>query len=259
MRIGIVGNGFIGRALAEFFRDAHELHVYDKFLSDYSAEQNKDLVNSCDFSFIAVPTPTPSGGSTCDLAAVEDVLGWLQTPACIKATIPPGTLERLAMYFPFPLAYSPEFIGERSGHEWDTVVSCGFVITAGDASVCDQVVAAYQQASSTTLRFCRASPRTAELCKYMANCFLATKVAFANQFLDIANMFAVDFEELRQLWLLDPRVGSSHTVVTRERGFGGRCLPKDLRAIVAATKPHGGAPILEAVAAYNDQVRKERP
>jgi UDPglucose 6-dehydrogenase len=91
----------------------------------------------------------------------------------------------------------------------------------------------------------------------MENCFLAAKVAFVNQFFDIAQALGVDFDELRRLWLLDPRVGPSHTMVTPERGFRGRCLPKDMAALIAAMRPLGGAPLLEAVQAYNDRICSE--
>lgn len=86
----------------------------------------------------------------------------------------------------------------------------------------------------------------------MENCFLATKVAFVNQFHDIAEAMKVDFIELRELWLADPRVGRSHSYVTEQRGFRGRCLPKDLRAMIAAMRAYGGAPLLEAGLAYNN-------
>lgn len=85
----------------------------------------------------------------------------------------------------------------------------------------------------------------------MENCFLATKVAFVNQFHDIALAFEVEFAELREMWLADPRIGASHTMVSEERGFRGRCLPKDLAALIAAMRPLGGAPLLEAVLSYN--------
>jgi UDP-glucose 6-dehydrogenase len=88
----------------------------------------------------------------------------------------------------------------------------------------------------------------------MENCFLATKVAFVNQFYDIAAKLGVDFAELRQLWLADPRIGPSHSSVTEERGFRGRCLPKDVSALVAEMKELGGAPLLEAVLEYNRRV-----
>jgi len=89
----------------------------------------------------------------------------------------------------------------------------------------------------------------------MENCFLATKVAFVNQFYDVASSLNIDFAELRELWLADPRIGRSHTMVTDERGFGGACLPKDMKAIVAAVNRFGGAPLLEAVIEYNEKIR----
>jgi UDP-glucose 6-dehydrogenase len=66
----------------------------------------------------------------------------------------------------------------------------------------------------------------------------------------------VDFEELRKLWLLDKRVGESHSRVTAERGFGGSCFPKDLQAIIGAMEANGGAPLLEALSGYNARVRR---
>jgi UDP-glucose 6-dehydrogenase len=88
----------------------------------------------------------------------------------------------------------------------------------------------------------------------MENTFLALKVAFVNQFYDIAEVFGVDFLELRKIWLADSRVGTSHSSVTPARGFRGRCLPKDLAAIVAAVRPMGGAPLLEALLSYNTEI-----
>lgn len=122
--------------------------------------------------------------------------------------------------------------------------------------VAELVRAAYDQVNGCPVEYYTTSARTAELCKYMENCFLATKVAFVNQFFDLADLFGVDFAELRRFWLLDSRISASHTEVTAERGFGGRCLPKDMRAIVAASKVlYGDAPLLRAVLNYNDSVR----
>jgi UDP-glucose 6-dehydrogenase len=95
--------------------------------------------------------------------------------------------------------------------------------------------------------------RTAELTKYMENAFLATKVAFCNQFYDLAGAMGVDYNELRELWLMDPRIGRSHTwVYPDDRGFGGKCLPKDLAAIIAASEAYGAdTELLKAVQRAN--------
>jgi UDP-glucose 6-dehydrogenase len=103
--------------------------------------------------------------------------------------------------------------------------------------------------------------RTAELTKYMENAFLALKVTFCNEFYDIAEAQGVDYNELRELWLLDPRIGRSHTfVLPFGRGFGGRCLPKDLNAIIHAARGAGvEAGLLEAVRDVNDAIRARNP
>jgi UDPglucose 6-dehydrogenase len=131
---------------------------------------------------------------------------------------------------------------------------CGFVIVGAPESLFDLVERAYKPALHPDTRIYRTTAIAAEICKYMENCFLATKVAFVNQFYDIAEAFHVDFQELRTLWLADPRIGESHTQVTGERGFRGRCLPKDISAMIVAMQPYGGAPLLEAIRAYNDSV-----
>ena len=67
----------------------------------------------------------------------------------------------------------------------------------------------------------------------MENCFLATKVTFCNEFYDIAQKMGIDYNQLRETWLFDSRIGRSHTFVYKNnRGYGGSCLPKDLSAMI---------------------------
>ena len=74
--------------------------------------------------------------------------------------------------------------------------------------------------------------KTAELAKYMENAFYATKVIFCNQFYDLAEAMDVNYDKLRETWLLDPRISRDHTFVYKDnRGYGGSCLPKDIGAI----------------------------
>jgi UDP-glucose 6-dehydrogenase len=120
--------------------------------------------------------------------------------------------------------------------------------------VCDL----YKRTFNSELEVRQTDARTAELTKYMENAFLALKVAFCNEVYDVAGATGVDYNELRELWLLDPRIGRSHTWVhPDDRGFGGRCLPKDLRALVAHARSAGEAPLLlEAVLEANARVRR---
>ena len=82
-------------------------------------------------------------------------------------------------------------------------------------------------------------PRAAEVVKYMVNSFLALKVAFSNEFYDLCQRVGADYDLVRELWVADGRIGSSHTIVTKERGYGGRCLPKDVAAVCASARASG--------------------
>jgi UDPglucose 6-dehydrogenase len=85
----------------------------------------------------------------------------------------------------------------------------------------------------------------AEIIKYMENAYLATKVTFVNEFFEICKAFDADWHTVREGWLLDPRFERSHSAVFPDnRGFAGRCLPKDMNAIIEAVRAAGYDPQL---------------
>ncbi len=256
MNIGIIGYGVVGRALAKVFGyESGNLHVrlYDKLLKGLNSPRHKAAIQACDVVFVAVPSPEAPDGS-CDVTSVEEVVSWVTAPMCLKSTVPPGTVDRLLAATGKRICFSPEYVGETRWHPWKGIDSHGFVIVGGEKSLCDLVVRAYQEHLGPLVRYYMTDAKTAELCKYMENSFLATKVAFVNQFYDLAQAYGVNYNELREVWLADERIGRSHTIVTEERGYRGRCLPKDIAAIIQAAKTVGGAPLLEAVDRYNDEV-----
>ena len=253
MKIGIAGHGVVGCAVERFLsRDPQlEVAIFDKFQLPYNSQRQKEAVSACNLVFICVPTPIGRDGASCDVSAVVECVSWIDAPMCIRSTIPPGTVDRLAAATGKSIVFSPEYLGEQPGHPWRNESDCGFLIVGGPPATCELVRSLYAALSASNLQYYCTTARTAELCKYMENCFLATKVSFVNQFFDIAQALDVNFDELRTLWLADTRIGSSHSSVTAERGFRGRCLPKDISALVAAMKPYGGSPLLKAVMEYN--------
>ena len=95
-----------------------------------------------------------------------------------------------------------------------------------------KVVQILQHVYDGTHSFRITDSRTAELAKYMENSYLAMKVSFCQQFFDIAEKTGVCYEELRELFTLDPRVDASHTFVYRDRPYwDSHCLNKDVRAV----------------------------
>ena len=256
MTIGIVGYGVVGRALAKIFggeSSGQELRIYDKGLPGLNDAKSKSAIQTCDLVFVAVPTPESTDGA-CDISAVREVVEWVKPPMCLKSTVPPGTVNNLVTGTGKKVCFSPEYVGETKWHPLKEIETHGFIIVGGEKSVCDLVVRAYQKFLGPLTHYYITDAKTAELCKYMENAFLATKVAFVNQFYDLASAYGVNYNELREVWLADERVGRSHTIVTEERGYRGRCLPKDMAAIIHAAKTVGGAPLLEAVDRYNDEV-----
>lgn len=264
MRVGIVGYGVVGKALGKLFgyipaggtsgkSSRGGTFVYDKLARGVSDAKSREAIQSCDLVFVAVPTPESIDGSA-DLSAVEEVVGWVEPPMCLKSTVPPGTVDRLIAATGKRICFSPEYVGETAWHPWKEIESHPFVIVGGERGLANLVVRAYQARLGPLVRYYMTDAKTAELCKYMENAFLAVKVAFVNQFYDLAEDYGVNYHELRELWLADERVGRSHTMVTEERGYRGRCLPKDMAAIVRAAREVGGAPLLEAVDRYNDAV-----
>ncbi len=249
--VGIVGFGAVGKNLAELFPGAA---TYDPALG----LTDRDAINAARFAFVCVPTPATDGGA-CDTSAVEASVGWIESEVIvIRSTVPPGTTERLAAATGKRLVFQPEFgPGETPDHPFRHPRDIDWAILGGPRDTTGEVARLYMRVFSSALRVAHTDARTAELTKYMENAFLAMKVAFCNEFFDIAGAMDVDYDDLRELWLMDPRIGRSHTWVHREdRGFGGHCLPKDLAAIIAAAHGAGHPPtILEAVRDANAALR----
>ena len=116
-----------------------------------------------------------------------------------------------------------------------------------------KVVQILQRVYDGTHSFRITDARTAELAKYMENSYLAMKVSFCQQFYDIAGKTGVCYEELRELFVLDPRVEASHTFVYRDRPYwDSHCLNKDVPAIAKAYD----APLLLDMIAFNEARKK---
>ena len=138
MRVGIIGYGVVGKALARFFgrSSAIVLSVYDKFLSDCSRANDVKDVHTSDVVFIAVPTPYDDVAKRCDLSAVEEAIRDIRAPICIKSTVPPGTTDLLIKRTGKQIVYSPEYVGESTGHPWPEIDHCGFVVFGGSTNAC---------------------------------------------------------------------------------------------------------------------------
>ena len=265
--VAIIGFGYVGKAVARFFKDHFDVLVYDVAQPEVSSSK-EEINKRADLAVISVPTPMGKDGAA-DLSAVEDTFKWLKTElVLIKSTIPPGTTEALSKKHKRKIAFSPEYIGEGNysvpywkGYPHPTDMKLhNFVIIGGERVHARKILGFFKRVLGADVVYQITDSTTAELVKYMENSFLATKVTFCNEFFDIAENLGVDYDELRELWLLDGRNSRSHTLVYEDsRGFGGKCLPKDVNAIVKASTKAGYKPkLLESVLKVNEEIRARR-
>lgn len=261
-KIAIIGYGVVGKGMEKLLKDRFEIVIYDP--GEWMAE--KDPVNTCDMAVICVPTNQMADGHA-DTSIVEEVVSWINVPLIlIKSTVPPGTSDRLRKLTGKKINFSPEYMGESRYFTppWKypdptDARSHDFVIIGGAEA--SEIASVFQKVMGVDTKYRLVSAVEAEVTKYMENSFFATKVTFCNEFYEIAKSFGVDYKSLRENFLLDPRVNPNHTIVFEdERGFGGKCFPKDVNAIVRASEDNGYIPhFLKSVLENNGRFRKIKP
>lgn len=233
MKVGIVGYGNIGQALNKLFIDAV---IYDKHKQIGSREE----INSCDVAFICVPTPMANDGS-CDTSIVEEVIEWLNVEVIVvRSTVKIGFCKEMSQKYHKEIVFQPEYYGSTPGHPFNTQNQNCWLILGGSLHGRSVVIKAYKTVLSSAVKIYQTDSKTAEMAKYMDNAYFALKVVFCNEMYDLAQRMCINYDELRELWLADPRVGSSHTFVYEEnRGFGGHCYPKDTQALLKQAEEVG--------------------
>jgi len=254
-QIGIVGLGFVGKSMKRLFGDSAV--TYD--VADGASGRSK--INMCDVAFVSVPTPVADDGA-CDTSIVEECVGWIETPQIVlRSTVTPGTTERLRRQTGKAIIFQPEYIGETAAHPLVDARKHDFIILGGPTAETSAVANLYAHYYHSSVHFYFTDSTTAEVAKYMENSFYATKVTFCNEFYDIARAHGVDYNELREVWLADPRISRDHTFVYPDnRGFSGKCLPKDVSAIIRSSLARGAKPsLMQAVMAINEQHRADDP
>lgn len=261
MKIGIIGHGYVGKGMERLFAPAFDVAVYDIL-----TQPDDSVLAGASLVLICVPTPPAPDGS-CDTSMVMDAARKADAICpdalvCIKSAVPPGTTEMLNRLHGPRFHASPEYMGEGTNFvpAWDypdprDSRSHDFVIVGGPRA--GEVLDYFQGVMATTARYVACSALEAELTKRIENAFFATKVTFCNEMARIAEAHGVDWHTLRELWLLDSRVGRSHTAVFKDRpGFGGKCLPKDLSALIDEAGRAGvDATLLKAVRETNEAIR----
>ena len=225
------------------------------------------VVGSADVVFIAVGTPSRRGDGHADLsyvfAAAREIAGALSkfTVVVTKSTVPVGTSDEVERIMrqenfeaEFAVVSNPEFLREGAAIR-DFKHPDRIVIGTDDPRARKVIAEVYRPLHLNAPPILYTDRRTAELTKYAANSFLATKVAFINEIADLAEKVGANVQEVARGIGLDNRIGSKF--LHAGPGFGGSCFPKDTMALIK-TGQDNETPlrIVETVVAVNDQRKR---
>jgi UDPglucose 6-dehydrogenase len=230
MKIGIVGLGAVGNAIKKGFSFLnHEVYIHDiKFKTNLSDVINTEIV------YICVPTPIGKNGS-CDTSIVEKVVKDLHKLnydgiIAIKSTVIPGTTQKLIKkYSNTKICHVPEFLREKFAYE--DFVDNHNVLVVGSLykGATNSIIESHGNLPKSIQCL---KPEEAELVKYFSNSYKASKIIFANSFAELCKNEGVDYELVKDTYLLHGvRENEYFSVTENLRGFGGACLPKDVSAL----------------------------
>lgn len=234
MKIGIIGYGFVGKAITNA-HDRSKLLINDpKLFDNTSVEQIKSETS---WVYIAVPTPMSDDGEL-DTSILESVLDSLQDYTGLvisKCTALPNFYISAKKQYSFRLMHVPEFLTAANANI--DYMTPEMIVMGGDIADCQYYKDVVIQADNTntmSTKFVATDIGTASAMKYYANSFLATKVVFNNQFAGWCTKQGINWDNLASINKLDKRLGNTHWAVPGPDGmfgYGGYCFPKDVSAL----------------------------
>lgn len=256
-KVGIIGVGMVGGALRRYFekKTNYELLLYDK-----KGIGSIEEVSKADFIYICLPTPYIPGKG-CDTSIVEEAIKQLPKGKVIiiKSTVIPGTTASLAALYPdYVFLFNPEFLTEETADQdmcYPDKQIIGYT-TPESYKICKDIL---QQLPLAPYE--RIVPSfVAEFIKYGVNTWFSTKVAKNNELYDLCKRVGLDenqWEEVVSGMAADRRIGRTHLTIHHrgKRGYWGKCLPKDAKALLEFAKESGvDMPVLSATDSYNDKL-----
>ncbi len=265
--IGIIGQGFVGNAIYQKFKNYFDVLTYD--LDKAKSNSTKEnLIFKCNTIFLCLPTPMNADGS-CNVDILQTELENIDLitdnqeitkTIVIKSTVSPGTTARWnSLYDSLNLVFNPEFLTEANAVE--DFNNQSRIILGGPRPGTTKLKQIYSKVFPKA-HIIKTDSTHAEMVKYLTNAFLATKVSFANEIYQICDKLRIDYDKVVEYATLDDRLGKTHWQVPGpdgDFGFGGHCFPKDLSALIhLALNLDTETNVLTAAEETNDVVRVNR-
>jgi UDPglucose 6-dehydrogenase len=274
VKIGIIGYGIVGKAMEHTFKGK----VSSFYISDPKLNGSltiKEVFQNSDYIFVCVPTPMSLKTREMDSRIIDSVMEELYATKktsqndpiiIIKSTVIPSKLKEYSERFKeLRLTMSPEYLTEKNYLE-DALKLKSLVVGGDSENDCLQVIKLYEKWSN-----CESGYKAgyvdligAGVLKYMENCFLALKVSFMNEMYKIheASGSESSWDKMGDTFHLDSRMGNSHYRVPGhdgDFGWGGKCFPKDVNAMIKYAEGLGLVPNT-VVAAWktNTEVRNDK-
>jgi len=267
MQIGIIGNGFVGRATNLLKCPEINIIIYD-IIPELCEPAHTTLhdINKCDLVFLCLPTPMNHNGN-CYTKLLEDSITSISNPyKIIRSTVPIGFSNK------FSCNFMPEFLTELNwkqdfceseyyifGCDNDTSDTSGIF----KCRVENLFTIALKNKCIKSSKLIWTSTKEAETVKLFKNCFLSAKVSIMNELYDLCIKKSVDYTNVIKYMVMDTRIGVSHCNVpgyNGKRGFGGTCFPKDTHSIYSQYQEEQIiSKIFQSILDRNDTIdRKER-
>lgn len=236
-KVGIIGYGWVGKAMQKLFPDAK---IYDP--SIYAS--TKGNVNGTDVAFICVPTPNLKDGSL-DQSTVEEVVEWCESPLIVmRSTVSPGTCDYLSKKYKKRIVMQPEYLGETVNHPLIDAKARKFLIIGGKPKDRRKLIELYTTTYNANIDIRQVSNLEAEVIKLSENRAISFKLAQCQELYDACEIAGIDYYTIRDaVYGDDPRFNLWWTFIFPEdRGFNSKCIPKDVYAWSAWAESLGYKP-----------------
>jgi UDPglucose 6-dehydrogenase len=237
MKIGIVGLGTVGGACKFGFEKlGHEVLSHDPKLNSSLTD-----VLDAEIVFVCVPTPANDDGS-CNTSIVEETVESLQEHGyrgvvAIKSTVEPGTTKKLRERTSMNVCFVPEFLRERCAISDFVENHILLAVGCEDAATFEVVKRAHGRFPKQAVML---GLTESEFLKYYSNVINAVRVIFANEFYETCNALEASYEKVKDAYIMTGQMPDRYLDVNESfRGYGGVCLPKDVKAIVALQRKLG--------------------